>query len=34
VGFLDLLALPIGTVLGLYTFWVLLQEGAQEYFDG
>jgi hypothetical protein len=24
---------PIGTALGLYTFWVLLQQSAPEYFQ-
>ncbi|MDQ4075217.1 MAG: hypothetical protein M3220_03105 [Chloroflexota bacterium] len=33
VGFLNLANFPIGTAIGLYTFWVLLQESANEYFS-
>ena len=32
VGFLGLVNLPLGTAIGIYTFWVLLQEAATEYF--
>jgi hypothetical protein len=32
VGFLGLINFPVGTAIGLYTFWVLLQEKAAEYF--
>lgn len=32
VGILNLLNFPIGTAIGVYTFWVLLQQGAEEYF--
>jgi hypothetical protein len=34
VGFLGLTAFPIGTVLGLYAFYVLLQDAAHDYFAG
>ena len=34
VGFLGLTAFPIGTILGLYAFYVLLQDAAHEYFAG
>lgn len=33
VGFLNLLNIPIGTVLGVYTIWVLLKEGAGAMFE-
>ncbi|TAH51261.1 MAG: hypothetical protein EYC68_11160 [Chloroflexota bacterium] len=32
VAFLNLLNFPLGTLLGLYTLWVLLQTSANEYF--
>ena len=32
VGFLGLVNFPLGTAIGIYTFWVLLQEAATEYF--
>ena len=32
IGFLGLANFPIGTAIGIYTFWVLLQEAATEYF--
>jgi hypothetical protein len=32
VGILNLINFPIGTVIGLYTLWVLLQESAINYF--
>lgn len=34
VGFLNLLNIPIGTVLGVYTIWVLLREDAGPFFNG
>jgi len=33
VAFLNLASFPLGTVLGLYAFWVLLQEEATVYFE-
>jgi len=32
VGILGLLNIPIGTLIGVYTLWVLLQEDAEAYF--
>jgi hypothetical protein len=32
VGFLGLVNFPLGTAIGIYTFWVLLQDAATEYF--
>jgi hypothetical protein len=32
VGILNLVNFPIGTAMGIYTFWVLTQETATEYF--
>ena len=32
VGILNLVNFPIGTVVGLYTLWVLLQDSAYDYF--
>ena len=32
VGFLGLINFPIGTAIGAYTFWVLLQRSATDYF--
>ena len=34
VGFLNLLNVPIGTVLGVYTIWVLLKEDTGPLFNG
>ena len=31
-GFLNLLNFPLGTMMGVYTIWVLLQDGASDYF--
>ena len=31
-GFLGLINFPLGTAIGLYAFWVLLQDNADEYF--
>jgi hypothetical protein len=33
VGILNLVNVPIGTVVGAYTLWVLLQENATPYFE-
>jgi hypothetical protein len=32
VGFLGLINFPLGTAIGLYTFWVLMQTAATDYF--
>jgi hypothetical protein len=32
VAILSLINFPIGTAIGIYTFWVMLQEEAAEYF--
>lgn len=32
IAFLNLLNFPVGTLAGVYAIWVLLQDGAQEYF--
>lgn len=32
VGVLNLINFPIGTLIGLYTLWVLMQESASDYF--
>jgi hypothetical protein len=32
VGFLSLVNFPMGTLIGIYTLWVLLQEAATGYF--
>jgi hypothetical protein len=32
VGFLGLVDFPLGTAIGIYTFWVLLQDSAADYF--
>lgn len=32
VGVLNLINFPIGTLIGLYTLWVLMQERASDYF--
>jgi hypothetical protein len=34
VGLLNLLNFPLGTALGVYTLWVLMQDGAAAYFNG
>jgi len=31
-GFLNLLNFPLGTIMGVYAIWVLLQDGASDYF--
>lgn len=31
IGALDLLDIPVGTALGVYTFWVLMRDEAVEY---
>lgn len=33
LAFFDLFAVPVGTVLGIYTFWVLLQEQVVQLFS-
>ena len=33
MGILNLVNFPIGTIIGAYTLWVLLQNTAQEYFE-
>lgn len=32
LGFLNLMNFPLGTILGVYTIWALLQDGASDYF--
>ncbi len=32
VALLGVLNVPVGTIIGIYTAWVLLQEGASDYF--
>ena len=32
LGFLGLVNFPLGTAIGIYTFWVLLQDSAADYF--
>ena len=34
LGFLNLFQVPIGTALGIYTFWVLLKDEAASHFTG
>jgi len=34
IGALDLLDIPLGTALGVYCFWVLLQDDTLQVFDG
>jgi hypothetical protein len=34
VGAFDLLDIPLGTALGVYAFWVLLQDDTMEVFEG
>lgn len=33
VAFLNLICFPLGTALGVYTFWVLMQDGTVAEFD-
>lgn len=33
LGFFNLLRVPLGTVLGVYTFWVLMQDESVAYFE-
>ena len=33
VGFLGLFNFPLGTAIGIYTFWVLLQDDSNVYFN-
>ena len=33
VGFLGLVNFPLGTAIGIYTFWVLLQDSVADYFS-
>lgn len=33
VGIINLVNVPIGTLIGAYTVWVLLQDSALDYFD-
>ncbi len=32
IGFLGLVLVPVGTAIGVYTFWVMLQDTATEFF--
>ena len=32
LGFLNLIDIPLGTILGIYTLWVLLKEESVQYF--
>ena len=34
VGFLGLVNFPLGTAIGIYTLWALLQDSASDYFGG
>ena len=34
VGVLGMLNVPLGTLIGIYTLWVLMQDAAAEYFGG
>jgi hypothetical protein len=34
LGVFHLVNVPLGTVLGIYTLWALMQEGAIDYFNG
>lgn len=34
IGFLNLMNFPLGTILGVYAIWALLQDGANDYFAG
>lgn len=33
LGFFNLIHIPLGTILGVYTFWVLMQDETIAYFD-
>ena len=33
VGFFNLLSFPLGTAVGIYSFWVLLQTDIEDYFS-
>ena len=33
LGFVNLIHIPLGTVLGIYTFWVLLQDETVAFFE-
>ena len=33
LGFFNLVNVPLGTILGVYTFWVLMQEETVQYFE-
>ncbi len=33
LGFFNLIRIPLGTILGVYTFWVLMQDEAVAYFE-
>lgn len=33
LGFLNLIRIPLGTILGIYTLWVLMQDESVEYFE-
>jgi hypothetical protein len=33
VGFLNLINIPFGTILGIYTIWVLMHEDVKRVFD-
>ena len=33
VGIINLVNIPIGTIIGLYALWVLMQENAVDYFE-
>ncbi len=33
LGFLNLIHIPLGTILGIYTFWVLMQDESVEHFE-
>jgi hypothetical protein len=33
LGFLNLIHIPLGTILGVYTFWVLMQDETIEFFE-
>jgi hypothetical protein len=34
VSVLGMLNVPLGTLIGIYTLWVLMQDAAAEYFGG
>lgn len=33
LGFFNLIHIPLGTILGIYTFWVLMQDESVDYFE-